>query len=84
MPARNVALVAEVTSTKAERDRAAKRHCHARAAIPLYLLVDREKQRVTLMSEPIEDDYSQTHFVPFGQPLDLPEPFGFALETAEF
>jgi Uma2 family endonuclease len=84
MPARNVALVVEVTSTRPERDRAAKRHCYARAGIPLYLLVDREKQRVTLMSEPIEDDYSRTVFVPFGEPLDLPSPFAFALETAEF
>ncbi|MBQ0983037.1 Uma2 family endonuclease [Streptomyces sp. F63] len=84
MPADGVALVAEVTSAKPDGDRFAKRHCYSRAGIPLYLLVDREKGTVTLFEEPEETDYAESHSVSFGKPLPLPEPFGFALETAEF
>ncbi|MBF6051004.1 hypothetical protein AF335_13680 [Streptomyces eurocidicus] len=84
MPCEGVALVAEVTSGKANRDRVAKRHCYARAGIPLYLLVDREEEAVTLFSEPSGQDYTEIHTTPYGKALPLPEPFAFDLETADF
>ncbi|GAA4677317.1 Uma2 family endonuclease [Streptomyces chumphonensis] len=83
MPCEGVAMVAEVTSRKPLGDRAAKRHCYARGGIPLYLLVDREQGRVTLLSEPSGDDYARTVSVAFGKPVPLPEPFGFELDTAD-
>ena len=70
-------MVVEVTSTKPDRDREAKRHCYARGGIPLYLLVDREKSDVTLFSDPEGADYRQHGTVPFGKQLDLPAPFSF-------
>ncbi|MEU9133812.1 Uma2 family endonuclease [Kitasatospora sp. NPDC048540] len=79
-----VALVAEVTSSRPDQDRIAKRHCYARAAIPLYLLVDREKAQVSLFSQPLRDEYTVVHLAPFGGPLVLPEPFGFELDTKPF
>ncbi|CAM5487728.1 Uma2 family endonuclease [Streptomyces abikoensis] len=84
MPCDGVAMVAEVTSSRAERDRIAKRHCYARAGIPLYLLVDREEETVTLFSEPADQDYAETHTVPYGKALPLPAPFSFELETSDF
>lgn len=84
MPPDNVALVVEVTSTKPDGDRVAKRHCYARAGIPLYLLVDRKQGTVTLHSDPVDDDYKDVHSTAFGKPLSLPEPFAFDLETADF
>ncbi|MCC3652990.1 Uma2 family endonuclease [Streptomyces sp. S07_1.15] len=84
MPADGVAMVAEVTSAKPDGDRFAKRHCYARAGIPLYLLIDREKGTVTLFEEPEEADYAESHSASFGKPMPLPEPFGFALDTSEF
>lgn len=84
MPPAGVAMVAEVTSTKADRDRTTKRHCYARAGIPLYVLVDREKSTVTLFSDPKNDDYAKTLSVTFGTVLPLPAPFGFDLDTADF
>ncbi|MEU5270586.1 Uma2 family endonuclease [Streptomyces hygroscopicus] len=84
MPCDGVAMVAEVTSTKPDRDRTAKRHCYARGGIPLYLLVDREKSDVTLFGDPEGADYRQHVTVPFGKQLDLPAPFSFALETTDF
>ncbi|NBM14308.1 Uma2 family endonuclease [Streptomyces sp. GC420] len=84
MPCEGVAMVAEVTSTRPDGDREAKRRCYARGGIPLYLLVDRERSSLTLFSDPEDDDYRQDIRVPFGKPLPLPEPFGFELETSDF
>ncbi|MGJ5750969.1 Uma2 family endonuclease [Streptomyces puniciscabiei] len=84
MPSDGVAMVLEVTSTKPTADRDAKRHCYARAGIPLYLLVDRDTSSVTLFSDPRNEDYRQHSTVPFGKSLALPEPFGFELETTDF
>lgn len=79
-----VAMVVEVTSSRPELDREAKRYGYARASIPLYLLVDRDVQKVTLFSHTDGKDYRQTNSVPFGKGLALPEPFGIELDTSEF
>ncbi|GGV08916.1 hypothetical protein GCM10010182_30670 [Actinomadura cremea] len=79
-----ISMVVEVTSSRPTQDRQAKRHGYARAGIPLYLLVDRDKKRTTLFSEPAGDDYKLTARVPFGEVLALPKPFDFDLDTSEF
>ncbi len=79
-----VAMVAEVTSSKPDQDRIAKRHCYARAAIPLYLLIDRERSQISLFSTPHRDEYTEVHLAAFGEPLALPAPLGFELDTKEF
>ncbi|MDK1473105.1 Uma2 family endonuclease [Streptomyces sp. 549] len=84
MPCDGVAMVAEVTSSKPFGDRGTKRACYALAGIPLYLLIDRERSSVTLLSEPDGDDYTRAISRAFGKPVPLPEPFGFELETADF
>lgn len=49
----------------------------------LYLLVDIEAQpaTVTLFSDPRGGTYQSKRTVQLGAPLDLPEPFGLALDT---
>lgn len=84
MAPEGVALVVEVTSTKPQADREAKRRCYARGGIPLYLLIDRDDSSVTLFSDPENDDYRQLLTIPYGKPLPLPEPFAFDLETGDF
>lgn len=84
MPAQGVDLVLEVTSSKPERDRETKRRCYAEAGIPLYLLVDRQHQTVSLFSGPRNDDYSEAAWVPVGKSLALPKPLDFELDTAQF
>ncbi|MFE4515080.1 Uma2 family endonuclease [Kitasatospora sp. NPDC056783] len=79
-----VAMVAEVTSAKPDQDRIAKRHCYARAGIPLYLLIDREKSQVSLFARPHREEYTEVHLAAFGEPLALPAPFGFELDTKPF
>lgn len=39
---------------------------------------------VTLFSEPERDDYLRSLKRSFGDPLPLPEPFAFDLDTADF
>jgi len=84
MPCEGVALVFEVTSTKPQADREAKRRCYARGGIPLYLLIDRDESSVTLFSDPEDAGYRQHLTIPYGKPLPLPEPFAFDLETGDF
>jgi Uma2 family endonuclease len=79
-----VAMVAEVTSAKPDQDRIAKRHCYARAGIPLYLLIDREKSQVSLFGKPHREEYTEVHLAAFGEPLALPAPFDFELDTKPF
>ncbi|MFI1247826.1 Uma2 family endonuclease [Streptomyces anulatus] len=84
MAPEGVALVVEVTSTKPQADREAKRRCYARGGIPLHLLIDRDDSSVTLFSDPENDDYRQLLTIPYGKPMPLPEPFAFDLETGDF
>ncbi|MFD5321243.1 Uma2 family endonuclease [Streptomyces sp. NPDC127098] len=79
-----VAMVVEVTSGRAGLDRIDKRYAYAQGGIPLYLLVDRDQESVSLFSEPLRDDYKEVASAPFGEVLPLPEPFGFELDTADF
>lgn len=84
MSPEGVLLVAEVTSIHPGKDREVKRRGYAAAEIPRYLLVDRTAGEVVLYTEPRDGDYRADVRVPFGKPLDLPEPFGFTLDTAPF
>ncbi|MFF2043219.1 Uma2 family endonuclease [Kitasatospora sp. NPDC058170] len=77
-----VALVLEVTSTSPAKDRETKRLGYAEAGVPCYLLVDRSENRVTLFTKPKDGDYAVQHRVAFGNPIDLPAPFSFTLDTA--
>ncbi|MFF4652314.1 Uma2 family endonuclease [Streptomyces sp. NPDC001380] len=78
-----VLLVLEVTSTRPERDRDAKRRGYAAAGIPLYLLVDRERSRAVLHSEPRGGDYHRCAWVALGDVLELPAPFSLPLDTGD-
>ncbi|WP_060951399.1 Uma2 family endonuclease [Streptomyces hygroscopicus] len=80
-----VVLAGEVTSAStAERDRGAKSRGYARAGIPLYLLIDRERNQAVLHSLPAGKRYTRKVEVDLSQPLSLPEPLGFDLDTSEF
>ncbi|MGY4919669.1 Uma2 family endonuclease [Streptomyces sp. 900116325] len=89
MDASDVLLIVEITSKgNAREDRTKKYRAYARAAVPMYLLIDRFDTRgamATLFTEPNEDGtYKRSDAVPFGKPLTLPEPFDTTLLTADF
>lgn len=84
MPAAGLLLVVEVTSGHPERDRDQKRRGYAAAGIPLYLLVDRSRREVVLYSAPADGEYHTRQQQPLGKEIELPAPFSFTLDTAEF
>jgi Uma2 family endonuclease len=85
MPLDHVLLVAEVVSPSSIRiDREIKPSACAQAGIPLYLLVDRftEPLSVTLYSEPGDQGYAAGTTVSFGEKLRIPAPFDTTLDTS--
>ncbi|WP_442788635.1 Uma2 family endonuclease [Kitasatospora sp. YST-16] len=86
--AADILLAVEITSrSTARQDRTKKLWGYAHAPVPLYLLIDRFDQpgpTVTLYSEPSDGAYGQSVRVPFGKPVELPEPFGITLDTTGF
>ncbi|MFI6346606.1 Uma2 family endonuclease [Streptomyces sp. NPDC050560] len=77
-------MAVEVTSYDAdtdERDRVQKPRAYAETGIPVYLLIDRDTCEVTVHSEPDGVRYESVRRVPFGKPVDLPEPVGITLDT---
>ncbi|MBP8537433.1 Uma2 family endonuclease [Streptomyces sp. MK37H] len=80
-----VMLVGEVTShSTADNDRGPKLRGYAAAGIPFYLLIDRERNQAVLHSLPAGKRYTRKVEVDISQPLSLPEPLGFDLDTSEF
>jgi Uma2 family endonuclease len=60
-----VALVVEVADTTLSRDRTSKKRLYARAAIPVYWIINLAEQQVEVYTEPSgsadEPDYQQRH-----------------------
>ncbi|MFJ2739283.1 Uma2 family endonuclease [Streptomyces sp. NPDC087440] len=81
-------LVVEITSRgNARDDRTMKLWGYAHAPVPAYLLIDRFDQHgptSTLFTEPQDGAYKRMERVPFGERLELPEPFAGELDTARF
>ncbi|MEU8545079.1 Uma2 family endonuclease [Streptomyces sp. NPDC048717] len=84
-PTHSVLLVAEVTSAStASRDRVQKIRGYARAGIPVYLVIDRQSDEVIVCSDPVGDHYARRTVHRLGTVVPLPDPLGFAIDTAEF
>ncbi len=79
-------LVVEVTSdSNADTDRVVKRRRYAEYGAPLYLLIDRQDRACTLFAEPGALGYTRVAGpLPFGEPIELPEPFGLRVDTSDF
>lgn len=85
----NIAMVVEVTSPKSpetvENDYGVKAEQYAAAGMPLYLLVDQEKG-LWILFEPAtgKPGYQPRAQGGYGTPIELPEPFGFAIATDQW
>lgn len=88
VPAEQLVMAVEITSTRtASDDRTAKKSAYAAGGVGLYLLVDRhapDGAAVTLFSGPAGATYRDSHQVPFGETIRLPEPFDHDLATDGF
>lgn len=79
-----VLMVVEVTSGDGDadkRDRVEKPEGYAAAGIPVFVLVDRDADSVTVHSSPDGDRYRVLATQPFGAVVDLPDPVEVSLET---
>ncbi|MFE6102841.1 Uma2 family endonuclease [Streptomyces laurentii] len=80
-----ILLVTQITSAStAGRDRVQKLRGYARADIPVYLVVDRDAGEITVHSGPQYDHYTRRSVHRLGAVAPLPDPLGFAFDTAEF
>lgn len=78
-------LAVEITSAgNAGNDRVRKLRGCAAASMPLYLLIDLQKEQVTLFEDPKGGVYHRHTQVDIGGKITLPEPFSAALDTAPF
>ncbi|MEV7678781.1 Uma2 family endonuclease [Streptomyces sp. NPDC088341] len=80
-----VLFIAEVTSrSTGQNDRVKKVRGYARAGIPVYLLIDREADQAVLCTVPVGEEYTCKVPYKISEPVPLPEPLGFELDTGEF
>ncbi|MGR8009897.1 Uma2 family endonuclease [Streptomyces hypolithicus] len=81
-----VLMAVEVTSQDSDtdrRDRIEKRDGYAAASIPVYLLIDRDADTLTVYSEPERGTYQQRLSYAYGESVKLPDPVGITLETGK-
>jgi Uma2 family endonuclease len=83
-PGGECSFALEVTSPQQERRDYAKAAGYARAAVPVYLLVDRTRRACVVSTEPEGGRYRTRHEVPFGKAVTLPLAPPVTLETADF
>lgn len=88
VPADAAEIVVEITSkSNASNDRVAKLNGYAAAGVPLYLLIDPHVSgtpTVHLYGEPQGGTYRLLAVVEFGEPIYIPKPFDYTLDTSDF
>lgn len=85
LPGEALSLVAELTSEgTADFDREDKVEVYGKAGVPVYVLVDMLKDRVTVYSKPAEGGYQCLTQIPFGDTVRVPAPFDCDLDTSDW
>ncbi|WP_254401155.1 Uma2 family endonuclease [Streptomyces sp. AC555_RSS877] len=77
-------MAVEITSRDRDtnqRDRIDKPLGYAEADIPVYLLIDRDNNTVTVFSEPKDGRYQRSPSYPWGATVELPSPVDITLDT---
>ncbi|WP_327718985.1 Uma2 family endonuclease [Streptomyces sp. NBC_00490] len=69
-------LVMEVTSSNWKTDLRSKLVSYAKAKIPVYVIIDRQHQRLHVLTEPVRDGYTTHHIHTAGELVTLPESIG--------
>ncbi|MCC3772480.1 Uma2 family endonuclease [Streptomyces sp. UNOC14_S4] len=82
VPAELALIAVEIVSpSNPENDWVGKLRDYPLMDIPLYLVVDARQKTVTLFSEPENGRYRMREDAEFGEPVHIPAPFSFTLET---
>ncbi|MCS0600454.1 Uma2 family endonuclease [Streptomyces sp. LP11] len=83
-PSDGALMAVEITSHDRDtdrRDRVDKPIGYAGAEIPVYLLIDRDNNTLTVFSEPKDGRYRQSSSHPWGATVVLPSPVDITLDT---
>ncbi|MFD9881195.1 Uma2 family endonuclease [Streptomyces alboflavus] len=72
-------MALEVTSNNYQNDLRVKVACYAMAAIPVYVIVDREHQRVQVLTDPMDGEYASNRVYFPGQSAPLPDSIGVSV-----
>ncbi|MER5915531.1 Uma2 family endonuclease [Streptomyces sp. NPDC001982] len=82
-----VLMVVEITSYDSDthrRDRVEKPQAYGEAGIPVHLLIDRDRMKVVVHSDPDSRiGYHNIRVVELGEKVTLPDPVGFELDTED-
>ncbi|MER5782275.1 Uma2 family endonuclease [Streptomyces mobaraensis] len=73
-------LILEVTSANYAQDVRAKVAAYAIAKIPVYVIVDRKKQRLHVLTDPFANEYRNHRVYAPGERAELPESIGAKIE----
>ncbi|MFJ2651728.1 Uma2 family endonuclease [Streptomyces sp. NPDC087420] len=79
-----VLMTVEVTSHDYDtglRDHIHKRDGYAGAEIPVYLLIDRNAEKVVVYTDPRDGEYQTRTSFPYGATVKVPDPVAITLET---
>ncbi|MEV2211034.1 Uma2 family endonuclease [Streptomyces sp. NPDC050997] len=80
-----LSFVAELTSSATrDNDLTDKVEMYARAGVPVYLILDMQEQKATVLWEPAAQGYRARCSMPFGEKIDIPAPFSCPLDTTGF
>jgi hypothetical protein len=79
-----LSFVAEPTSSATRDDLSDKVETYGKAGVPVYLILDMQEERATVLWAPSADGYTARLTKPFGEKLDIPAPFGCTLDTTGF
>ncbi|MFC9683297.1 Uma2 family endonuclease [Streptomyces sp. NPDC056948] len=81
----SLSFVAELTSPSTRTDDLTdKAEVYGRAGVPVYLVLDMQEQQAIVYGSPSVKGYELRLSKPFGEKLDIPDPFGCTLDTAGF
>ena len=69
-------LVMEVTSSNWKTDLRTKVAYYAEAKIPVYVIIDRQHQRLHVLTDPVRDNYATHHIHIAGELVTLPDSIG--------
>jgi Uma2 family endonuclease len=84
-PADRIEFIVEVLSRNNRgTDLVDKVEVYARFGIGLYLIIDPFKGQCVSHRSPKAEGYAESSMTDFGGPVELPEPFGFAIDTSRF
>ena len=80
-----LSFVAELTSSATrDADLTDKVETYGRAGVPVYLILDMQEEKATVLWSPSAEGYTARCTKPFGEKIDIPAPFNCFLDTTGF